>query len=342
VNSTLHNLILPLFISLAAAAAAVIARGIVFRLLHHWDRRAKTLIGDMIINSINVPSVYLCIAAGLYAVIAVSELPEKYTLFFNKALHVTVIFSVTIAVANLAGKIFRNYIQKSDLPIPTTGLAYGILKGTIYVIGILIILAVLGISIAPLITALGVGGLAVALALQDTLANLFAGIHILVEKSIRVGDFIRLETGQEGKVEDITWRTTRIKMMPNNMVVIPNKQLSQSVVTNFALPEKEMMFILPIGVGYGSDPEVIEAILIDEAEKAQGEVEGLLQESKPVVRLSGFGESSLDFILMCRISGYDVQQSVLHEMRKRLLKRFKEQGIEIPYPHREVYIKREE
>jgi len=328
-----------MLIAVAGAAALIIARGIAFRLLRRWDRRADSKIGDIIIGSIRVPSVCLCVAAGLYAGIAVSELPEKYILYFNKSLHVVVIFFVTIAVANLAGRIFRNYIQNSDLPIPSTGLAYGLIKGTIYVVGILIILAVLGISIAPLITALGVGGLAVALALQDTLANLFAGIHILVEKSIRVGDFIKLETGQEGMVEDITWRTTRIKTVPQTVVVIPNKKLSQSVVTNYALPEKEMMLMLPLGVGYGSDQERVEAILIDEAEKAKGEVEGLLPDSRPVVRLTAFGESSLDFVLMCRIREYSVQQSVLHELRKRILRRFREEGIEIPYPHRDVIIR---
>ena len=90
-----------------------------------------------------------------------------------------------------------------------------------------------GVSITPIITALGVGGLAMALALQDTLSNLFAGIHILAEHTIRIGDFIRLETGQEGYVEDISWRTTRIRMLPNNMVIVPNSKLAQSVVVNY-------------------------------------------------------------------------------------------------------------
>jgi small-conductance mechanosensitive channel len=339
VDITVHKLILPVFIAVAATVAAIIARGIAFGLLRKWDRRAETRIGDIITDSVRIPSIYWCTAVGLYAGIIISELPEKYASYSNTGLYVLVISSVTMAIANLAGKIFRDYIQKSDLPLPTTGLAYGILKGTIYIIGILIILALLGISITPLITALGVGGLAVALALQDTLANLFAGIHILVEKSIRVGDFIRLETGQEGRVEDITWRTTRIKMMPNNMVVIPNNKLSRSVVTNYSLPEKKMMLTLSVSVSYDSDPNQVEAILVDETEKAQGNVDGLLADCEVTVRLVGFGESSLDFTLACPIQEYSVQQSVQHEMRKRIVKRFREEGIEIPFPHRTVDLK---
>jgi small-conductance mechanosensitive channel len=206
----------------------------------------------------------------------------------------------------------------------------------------LIILSVLGISITPLITALGVGGLAVALALQDTLVNLFAGLHILMEKSIRVGDFIRIETGQEGYVEDITWRTTRIKMQPNNMIVIPNSKLSQSVVTNYSLPEKKMAVSIPVSVSFSVDPENVENVLAEEANKAVGEVEGLLGEPKPVARfIPGFGESSLDITLICHVREFADQANVQHELRKRILKRFRQEGIEIPFPHRTVFIREE-
>jgi small-conductance mechanosensitive channel len=255
---------------------------------------------------------------------------------------VLVIFSITVAAANLSGRIFTYFIQKADLPFKTTGLFYGIMKAVIYVIGILIILTVLGISITPLLTALGVGGLAVALALQDTLANLFAGMHILVEKSIRVGDFIRLETGQEGFVDDITWRTTRVRMLPNNMVVIPNSKLAQSVVTNYYLPEKRMALLIPVGVSYSSEPDRVETILIEEAKKAVGEVPGLLGDPEPFVRfIPGFGDSSLDFTLICQVREFADQYIAQHELRKRIFKRFQQEGIEIPFPQRTVHLRAE-
>jgi len=341
-NIYYYEVIVPLVVALLSAVTLFIIRGIAFRLLHRWAEKTETKIDDIIIKSLKTPSIYWCIAAGLYIGIAVSSLPEKYVFYISKAIHVIIILSVTIAAANLAGKIFKNYIQTLNLPIPTTGLAYGILKGTILVIGFLIILSILGISITPLITALGVGGLAVALALQDTLANLFAGIHILVEKSVRVGDFIKLETGQEGYVEDITWRTTRIKMLPNNMVVIPNSKLSQSIVTNYYLPEKRMALLIPIGVSYSSDPEKVERILVEEAKKAVGEIPGLLGEPEPFVRfIPGFGDSSLDFTLICQVKEFVDQYLAQHELRKRIFKRFKEEGIEIPFPHRTVYLRGE-
>lgn len=338
----INKILIPSVAAILSVATLLIIRAVAFRLLHKWAESTETKIDDIIISSLKIPSLYWCIAIGLYIGIAVSDLNEKYVFYISRAIHVIIIFSVTIAAATLSGKIFRNYVQRSNLPIPTSGLAHGILKGTIIIIGLLIILSVLGISITPLITALGVGGLAVALALQDTLANLFAGIHILVEKSIRVGDFIRLESGQEGYVDDITWRTTRIRMLPNNMVVIPNSKLSQSIVTNYCLPEKRMSLLIPIGVSYSSDPEKIEKILIEEAKKAVGQVQGLLGDPEPFVRfIPGFGESSLDFTLICQVQEFVDQYLAQHELRKRIFKRFKEEGIEIPFPHRTVYLKEE-
>jgi small-conductance mechanosensitive channel len=341
-NINLEKIFIPSMVVLFSTSILLILRGVAFRVFQKWAKKTDTKIDDIIIKAFKTPSIYWCLAIGLYIGVAVSELPQKYIFYFSKTIHVIVILSITIAVANLSGKIFRDYIQKSNLPIPTTGLAYGILKGTVLIIGFLIILSVLGISITPLLTALGVGGLAVALALQDTLANLFAGIHILMEKSVRVGDFIRLETGQEGYVEDITWRTTRVRMLPNNIVVIPNSKLSQSVVTNYYLPEKRMSLLISIGVSYSSDPEKVEKVLVEETKKAVGEIPGLLGDPEPFVRfIPGYGDSSLDFTLICQVQEFVDQYLAQHELRKRIFKRFKEEGIEIPFPHRTVYLREE-
>jgi small-conductance mechanosensitive channel len=338
----LKRLMFPSMVALISAVVFLGIRSVAFKYLHKWSERTETKIDDIILRSLRTPSLYWCVAIALYIGAETSDLPARYVFYFSKAIHIIVIFSITIAVANFSGKIFRNYVQKSDLPLPTTGLAYGILKSTILIIGFLIILSVMGVSITPMLTALGVGGLAVALALQDTLANLFAGIHILMEKSIRVGDFIRLESGQEGYVEDITWRTTRVKMLPNNMVVIPNSKLSQSIVTNYYLPEKSMSLLIPVGVSYSSDPEKVEKVLLDEVGKAVGEIPGLLGEPAPFLRfIPGYGESSLDFTLICQVREFVDQYLVQHELRKKILKRFREEGIEIPFPQRTVYVRAE-
>ncbi len=341
-ENAIQQILVPGIIILSSTVSLLILRSVTFRVLHKWAKRTETQLDDIIIKSIKYPSLLFAIAIGIHIGLTFSEIPERHLGYISKILSVIIIVAATLAGANLAGRLFRNYIQKSNLPLPTTGLAYGIVKGTVLVIGFLIILSILGISIAPLITALGVGGLAVALALQDTLANLFAGIHILMERSIRVGDFIKLETGQEGYVDDITWRTTRVRMLPNNIVVIPNNKLAQSVVTNYYLPERRMSLPIVVSVSYESDPEQIERILLEEAKKGTADIPGLLSDPEPVVRfIPGFGDSSLDFTLSCQIREFADQYFAQHELRKRIFKRFKQESIDIPYPHRTVYLKKE-
>jgi small-conductance mechanosensitive channel len=342
VHIQFEKLMIPLALALITTAVLIIARGIFFRLFHRWAGKTESHLDDLIIEPIRIPSLFWCVAMGLYLGINVSDYDGKYLYYISRAIHILLVFSVTLAASHLTGKIFNYYIQKSDIPIPTTGLVNGLLKGGILIVGFIIILNFLGIPITPLLTALGVGGLAVALALQDTLANLFAGIHIMMEKSIRVGDFIKLETGQEGYVEDITWRTTRVRMLLNNMVIIPNHKFSQSIVTNYYLPEKKMFLQIPVSVGYQSDPEKVEAVLGGVAQEAVGEIPGLLGDPEPVVRfIPGFGNSSLDFTLICQVQEFVDQYPVQHELRKRILKKFKEENIEIPYPHRTVYLRQE-
>jgi small-conductance mechanosensitive channel len=206
-----------------------------------------------------------------------------------------------------------------------------VIKGTIVLIGFLVILSQMGVAVAPLLTALGVGGLAVALALQDTLANLFAGMHILVEKSVRVGDALRLESGQEGEVLDITWRTTRIRTLQNNIVVIPNSKLAQSVLTNYSLPEPRLTLQIPVGVDYANDPRQVERVLLAVAAQAVLEVPGLVAVPAPVVRFApGFGPSSLEFTLNCQVDAYGDQVAVQSELRARIVEGFRAAGIEFP------------
>jgi small-conductance mechanosensitive channel len=333
---------IPLVTAVAVTLVLILIRGIALRLVQKWVERTSNGFDDLIFISFKTPSIYWCLAIGIYAGIVFSKLPDRNVKLLSTAIYVIIILSITIALANLAGGMFNNYVRKSSLPLPSTGLAYGIIKGAIIAAGVLIVLNLMGISIAPLLTALGVGGLAVALALQDTLANLFSGLHILVEKSLRVGDFVKLETGQEGYIEDITWRTTRVRMLPNNMVVIPNSKLAQSVVTNYYLPEKRMSLLVPVGVSYDADPDEIERILVDEAVNAVGEIAGLMGEPAPFVRfIPGFGDSSLNFTLICQVKEFTDQYLAQHELRKRIFRRFRKEGVEIPFPQRTVYIRQE-
>ncbi len=315
-------------------------RRIGLRALTRLARTTEGKLDDLALAAFRLPSLLWCLVFGVYiGLTAAPAIPPRIEQLVNDALVIVLILSVTIAVGRFLAASVVSYADRLGLAIAVTGLTTALVKGVVYLCGALVLLNTLGISITPILTALGVGGLAVALALQGSLANLFAGIHILVEKPIHVGDYIKLESGQEGYVVDIGWRTTRIRMLANNMVVVPNAKLAESIVTNYHLPEKRMSILIPISVSYESDPTRIEAILAEEAISAIGHVPGLLADPAPFVRfIPGFGESSLDLTLIVQVNEFVDQYLVQHELRKRIFARFQKEGVDIPFPQRVVHL----
>lgn len=327
----LQLLVIPALVAGAVAFFLLLLRSLMFRIMRRWRGKSEAAnrIFRALIEALGIPSVYWCIAIGLYIGMAASNLPDKYLFYFNKAIQIILVFSITIAAANVAARIFRAYAQRLAIPITGTALVDGAIKGSIIIIGILVILSILGVSIAPLLTALGVGGLAVALALQDTLANLFAGFHILVEKSIRVGDYVRIESGQEGRVEDMTWRTTRVRMANNSIVLIPNRKMAQSVVVNFSLPNERLTSTIAIRVDASADPEKAEQIIMDEAGKVLPGLNGALADQKLSVAF-GTGDNFMEFTLSVQVDRFADQPAVQNGLRKRLFRRLRQEGIEYP------------
>lgn len=339
-----RNIIVELLIAAAvgllSSAWLLWLRRIGLRALTRLACTTEGKLDDLALSAFRLPSLLWCLVLGVYiGLTAAPAMPTRIGQLVNDVLVIVLILSVTIAVGRFLAASVVFYADRLGLAIAVTGLTTVLVKGVVYLCGALVLLNTLGISITPILTALGVGGLAVALALQGSLANLFAGIHILVEKPIHMGDYIKLESGQEGYVVDIGWRTTRIRMLANNMVIVPNAKLAESIVINYHLPEKRMSVLIPISVSYESDPTRIEAILMEEVASAMDHVPGLLAEPAPFVRfIPGFGESSLDFTLIVQVNEFVDQYLVQHELRKRIFARFQKEGIEIPFPQRVVHV----
>lgn len=329
----------PVGTALGVTLALLVCRRYLLRWLEALAGRTDTRLDEVLVQSLRTPTVLWCLAAGLMVGLEVAPLPRRLASWGSSTVAALVILSVTIVAANILARGLQNLGQRIPIETAVTGLGSTLTKVFVFTLGGLLILGTLGISVTPFLAALGVGGLAVGLALQDTLSNFFAGVHLLLEKPVRVGDYVKLESGHEGYVTDIGWRTTRIRMLPNNMVIVPNAKLAQSILTNYYLPEQRMALLVPISVSYGSDPERVERILVEEATRAAGEVPGLLAEPAPFVRfIPGFGESSLDFTLICQVREFVDQYLAQHELRKRIFRRFREDGIEIPFPQRVVHV----
>jgi small-conductance mechanosensitive channel len=312
---------------------ALLYRALLLALLRRWagSRNGWLALGQ----AIRLPSVLWSVVLGLWvALVLASETERLSSRLFQSlrlVLEVAVILSVTVTIANLLSTLILRTSEQRALGRPITGLGQSVARSVVYIVGLLVLLAALGIQITPILTALGVGGLAVALALQDTLSNLFAGVHLLADKPIRVGDYVKLADTVEGHVEDIGWRSTRVRMLQNVVVTIPNKRVAESIITNYDLPEPRLALPIRVGVDYSADPDVVERLLVEEATRAIGDVPGLLDEPAPSARLiPGFGEFSLDFTLVCHVQSFTDQFVVQHELRKRILHRLVAEGIAIP------------
>lgn len=335
-----RGLILPLAIFLAVLGIGLIVRAILFRYLSRWAERSQNTFDDALVAALRGPVLLWILMAAIYVAEEMSALPPRAAALIVKLLLVLWILSLTNIGVRMARALVVYYAQASGDNSPVSSVTQHVASVVVITVGLLILLNSLGVSVTPVLTALGVGGLAVALALQDTLANFFAGFYISIARQVRVGDYIKLDSGQEGFVADINWRSTSLHALPNNLIVIPNAKLGQAIVTNFHLPDKKMALLLPIGVSYDCDPDLVERVLIEEATAAATEIPEILTDPPPMVRfLPGFGASSLDFTLIVHVVQFVDQFPVQSALRKRILRRFRAEGIEIPFPIRTVYFR---
>ncbi|NJN65339.1 MAG: mechanosensitive ion channel family protein [Chloroflexaceae bacterium] len=261
-------------------------------------------------------------------------LSSRHADYLFKVLLTILVISLTIAASRfVVGVAFaRDASEHAALSI-----FHNIIRIVTYLIGFLIILGLFNIEITPFLAAVGVSSLAVSLALQETLSNLFSGIQIILSRNIKPGDYVRLGSGEEGFVIDINWRTTTIQQLANNMVIVPNSMLTTAIVTNYNEPQKEMGILVQIGVGYESDLEHVERVTVEVAREVLQEVEGGVPEIEPFIRYHTFGEYSINFATILRGKEFVSQFLLKHEFVKRLHRRYQQEGIVIPFPIRTIH-----
>jgi len=326
----------PVLVFLGVLLVALGVRRFVYGVLDRWARKTPTQLVDALLATTRGPSLLWCVIIGVHVAVGTSQASAQVIGYSQKLLGALITLSVSLVAANLAAKTFRHFSSRIDLP--ATGLTEVIIKSVIIALGVTLALGIVGIDVTPLVAALGVGGLAVALGLQDTLANLFAGIHVLLAKPVRVGDYVKLASGEEGYVEDIGWRATRIRQLPNNMVVVPNSQMVQTIITNYYMPDREMSVLVRVGVHYESDLEHVENVTCQVAREVLETVPGGVPSFDPFIRYHTFGDSSINFNVILRTNEFAGQYLLTHEFIKKLDARYKKEGIVIPFPIRTLDI----
>jgi small-conductance mechanosensitive channel len=326
----------PALVLIGVFALTWMVRSFIFRLLTRWADRTSTALDDKLIATTRGASLLWCVITAVHVAIGTSQASPQVIGYTSKILGALITISVSLVIANVATQIFRQYAAK--IALPATGLTEVILRIVVIGLGVTIALGILGINVTPLVAALGVGGLAVALGLQDTLANVFAGVHVLLSKPVRVGDYVKLDSGDEGYVLDIGWRATRIRQLPNNVVVVPNSRIVQSIITNFYLPEHQMSVPVQVGVSYDSDLGHVERVTREVAKDVMQTVQGGMPDFEPLIRYHTFGDSSINFTVIMRTNEFVGQYLLKHEFIKRLHARYNKESINIPFPIRTLDI----
>jgi small-conductance mechanosensitive channel len=321
---------------LAAGALAAIVLRMVFRRLKRGAERTRWRGDDMAFTLLGFVLPWSAVVGGVWTAALSLPLASGWRSDADHVLLAAIVFIVTVGIARTSGEIVRAGALSHAGTSGSATIFVNITKVVVLALGLLILLDSLGVAITPLLTALGVGGLAVALALQDTLTNLFAGIHLLASRKLQPGDFIQLDNGMEGYVEDTNWRNTIIRQLPNNLLIVPNATLASSILTNYHRPERETSVLVQVGVSYDSDLEHVERVTCEVGRDVMRSVEGAVPDHEPSVRYYTFGDSSINFSVILRATEVTAQYLIIHEFIKRLHRRYRAEQIEIPFPTRTI------
>lgn len=329
--------LVPLILILISGLFGIVFEKILFSKLKKFLTKVEFSGSQLLLVSFKrIPSLVFLLA-GIYGAISLIPIDPRLLAILQKVLIAISLYTIFLVLAKLTAGFVRLSSQRIE------GLSVSLLSNLaqsfVLTIGILIILQTLGIEITPIIATLGISGLAVALAFQDTFSNLLSGLYLIISRQVKRGDYIKLASGEEGYVHDITWRNTTIRELPNNIIIVPNSKLSTAIFKNYHLPFKEIILQVPVSVSYDSNLEEVEKITVEVAQAVMQTVAGGVPDFQPFIRYQSFEDFSIHLIVYLRVNEFFDQRLVRHEFIKQLHKRYQEEKIEIPFPTRTVYFK---
>lgn len=311
----------------------------------HWvmrlTRHTETELDDRLISAVKGPIYYIILLAGLYLAIDNLPLPLRVRSIADGIVYiggvVVALFMVNRVIDVLLEWYTHNITLKTDSQIEKEFLPIieKLIFIFVFITGLIIVLKHFNYDVLSLVTALGVTSLAIGLAAKDTLANMISGFTLMLDRPFRVGDRVQLSGGEVGDVVEIGLRSTRIKTLDSNLLIVPNTELVNTKVINQFYPNSTMRGMVKVGIGYGSDVEKAKAIMMEVA-KLHPKV---LKDPPPTALFLGFGESSIDIEVLFYIENCIEMGMVVDQINTEIKKRFEEEGIEIPYPVRTVYVK---
>jgi small-conductance mechanosensitive channel len=310
----------------------LVLRHFLLKWLYRKSRGDGTLF-YIVIETLRVPSVLWCIVAAVQIGLEMSFVPQRYTGKATTAIDAFLVISLSMVLSSAAVRALSLHGRRRGVALALSGLARTLIRVLIFTCGALVLLRLYSVNIGPLLAALGVGGLAVALALQDTLANFFAGIHILIEEPIALGSYIRLSTGEEGMVTDIGWRTTRVRNGTSNIVVIPNTKITSGILVNYNLPDARLAVEVAVMVGHDADVDQVRRIALEETRAS----DGVLAEPEPNIFFNpGALATHLQFTVVFNVAEFSRRGPTQSAVRLRIYRRLRAEAIPLPAPWQDL------
>lgn len=304
----------------------------------------KTDLDDRIIKRITPPASLIVVLSGLYLAVRSLPLPDKVQTIASG-----VIFVVNVCLlTNMAYRAFDEFLKWYGARVAErtgAGLDRQILPlaeklVVIFLVGAALIVTLkhFNYDVLSLLTALGIGSLAIGLAAKDTLANMISGFTLMIDRPFRIGDRIHLASGKWGDVADIGLRSTKIKTVENTLLIIPNSDLCNTALVNMAFPDVKSRGRVDVGIAYGSDVDSVKRLLVGIAL----EIPEILQDPLPEAFFVSFGDSALNLSLFFWVEDYGSVFKVTDMVNTMIINRFRENGVQIPYPIRTVMLEKEQ
>ncbi len=304
--------------------------------------KTKTDLDDKLIARTSKPITFLILIIGLYFASLEFSFTKEFLGIISKIFWSFVVLNIAIITYAFVDVILINALKKiarktkSDLDDGLINLSQGVLKAAWIIFSLLYVLGVWGVKIGPFLAGIGIGGVAIAFAMQESLSNIFGGISIILDKTVKVGDIIYLDLDTRGEILNIGLRSTKIKTYDNEVIIIPNSIIANSKVQNIAQPEPKSRVVIPFGVAYGSDIEKVKKIVITEIKK----IKNLSDEPKPIVRFLEMGDSSLNLKVYFYVDSFKYRISAIDEANTKIYNALNKAKIEIPFPQIDVHLKK--
>jgi small-conductance mechanosensitive channel len=329
-----------LLVIVLSVGVALLIDVIMSRIIRKWVRKTRLAIDDDIFDILHKPIFLSVILLGLALATDLLEFNEALNFITIGCLKTIAILLWAIAVAKIL-KLLLSLFSRDDSRLKlvqdrTLPLFNNLILILATGVSIYIVFLVWNIDLTAWVASAGIIGLAISFAAKDTLANLFSGVFIMADAPYKIGDFVVLDSGERGEVTNIGIRSTRLLTRDDVEITVPNSIMGNSKIINEAGGRHEKYRIrVKVGVAYGSDVDKVQDILVDIAKKNRD----VCQSPAPRVRFRAFGDSSLDHELLCWVERPVLRGRVLHDLNTLVYKRFLREGVEIPFPQRDLHVR---